>query len=223
MAHANARLGPAGRRELVRLIIEMGMSGSARPPPALGLAGDSASVVAAGLAASSSGAQHRRVDARSHQPPASLAAQRRAPSSSAQVCEARERTGWGPRLIAGETGVAHSTVHAILQAPWLLARAAPTAGAVPSLRVALPRRSAAHGRQALPALSPARSRRHRRSRKTGAEKRGGLGHDYFHAIVDDHSRLAYGELLTDERAPPPPRSANARWPGSPATASALAG
>jgi transposase InsO family protein len=27
-----------------------------------------------------------------------------------------------------------------------------------------------------------------------------LGHDYFHAIVDDHSRLAYGELLSDERA-----------------------
>jgi hypothetical protein len=27
-----------------------------------------------------------------------------------------------------------------------------------------------------------------------------LGHDFFHAIVDDHSRLAYGELLGDERA-----------------------
>ena len=27
-----------------------------------------------------------------------------------------------------------------------------------------------------------------------------LGHDYFHALVDDHSRLAYGELLDDERA-----------------------
>ncbi len=27
-----------------------------------------------------------------------------------------------------------------------------------------------------------------------------LGHDYFHAVVDDHSRLAYGELLDDERA-----------------------
>jgi hypothetical protein len=28
-----------------------------------------------------------------------------------------------------------------------------------------------------------------------------LGHDYFHAIVDDHSRLVYGELLGDERGP----------------------
>jgi transposase InsO family protein len=27
-----------------------------------------------------------------------------------------------------------------------------------------------------------------------------LGHDCFHAVVDDHSRLAYGELLADERA-----------------------
>ena len=33
------------------------------------------------------------------------------------------------------------------------------------------------------------------------QRRDPLGHDYFHAIVDDHSRLAYGELLADERAP----------------------
>jgi transposase InsO family protein len=36
--------------------------------------------------------------------------------------------------------------------------------------------------------------------KTGAEKRLALGHDYFDAVVDDHSRVAYGELLCDERA-----------------------
>jgi len=28
-----------------------------------------------------------------------------------------------------------------------------------------------------------------------------VGYDYAHAIVDDHSRLAYTELLDDERAP----------------------
>ena len=27
-----------------------------------------------------------------------------------RICEARERTGWGPRLIAGELGLAHATV-----------------------------------------------------------------------------------------------------------------
>jgi Integrase core domain len=37
--------------------------------------------------------------------------------------------------------------------------------------------------------------------RTHAEKRAALGHDFFHALVDDHSRLAYGELLADERAP----------------------
>jgi hypothetical protein len=28
-----------------------------------------------------------------------------------------------------------------------------------------------------------------------------VGYDFAHAIVDDHSRLAYVELLEDERAP----------------------
>lgn len=33
------------------------------------------------------------------------------------------------------------------------------------------------------------------------QRRNPLGHDYFHAIVDEHSRLVYGELLDDEREP----------------------
>jgi transposase InsO family protein len=37
-------------------------------------------------------------------------------------------------------------------------------------------------------------------RRTAAEKRARVGYDYAHAIVDDHSRLAYAELLADERA-----------------------
>ena len=38
-------------------------------------------------------------------------------------------------------------------------------------------------------------------RRTSAEKKERVGYDYAHAIVDDHSRLAYTELLDDERAP----------------------
>ena len=83
--------------------------------------------------------------------------QYRARLSKPRSWAARERTGWGPRLIAGETGVAHSTVHAILQAPWSLAGPPrPPREAVPALRVAVPGRSAAHGRQALSALPAAR-------------------------------------------------------------------
>jgi len=36
--------------------------------------------------------------------------------------------------------------------------------------------------------------------KTGAEKRERWGYVYAHTIVDDHSRFAYSELLSDERA-----------------------
>ena len=32
-----------------------------------------------------------------------------------RVCEARERTGWGPRLIAGELEMAHATVSRCLK------------------------------------------------------------------------------------------------------------
>jgi transposase InsO family protein len=35
---------------------------------------------------------------------------------------------------------------------------------------------------------------------TAAEKRARVGYDYAHAIVDDHSRLAYAELLPDAKA-----------------------
>jgi hypothetical protein len=34
-----------------------------------------------------------------------------------------------------------------------------------------------------------------------AAKRARPGYDHAHAILDDHSRLGYAELLTDERAP----------------------
>src|SRR2546423_15720919 len=36
--------------------------------------------------------------------------------------------------------------------------------------------------------------------RTAAERRAGVGYDYAHAIVDDHSRLGYAELLPDEKA-----------------------
>ena len=35
---------------------------------------------------------------------------------------------------------------------------------------------------------------------TGAEKRQQVGTEYAHAIIDDHTRVAYSELHPDERA-----------------------
>ena len=115
-----------------------------------------------------------------------------APSASA--------TGWGPRLIAGETGVAHSTVHAILKRHGR--SRAPRAPREPFVRYEWPCPGD------LLHMDIKRYPRFRRPghavtgdrRRTSAEIAHPLGYDYFHAIVDDHSRLAYGELLADERA-----------------------
>ncbi len=37
-------------------------------------------------------------------------------------------------------------------------------------------------------------------RSTAAQRRARLGYDYAHAVVDDHARFAYAEVLDDERA-----------------------
>src|SRR4051794_11049051 len=112
--HLRGKLGPAGRIELVRLMREDGLSERA---------------AAAALSVAPSTAHHwsvreRRADAgeracgawaldRSSRP---LRCPRQTPSKiERRVCEARRRTGWGPRLLAVETGVAHSTISAILK------------------------------------------------------------------------------------------------------------
>ena len=37
--------------------------------------------------------------------------------------------------------------------------------------------------------------------KTSAQKKAKIGYDYVHSMVDDHSRLAYSEILPDEKGP----------------------
>jgi transposase InsO family protein len=37
--------------------------------------------------------------------------------------------------------------------------------------------------------------------RTSAQKKARIGYDYIHSVVDDHSRLAYSEILDDEKAP----------------------
>ena len=39
----------------------------------------------------------------------------------------------------------------------------------------------------------------RAATRTAKHKQGPVGHDYVHSLVDDHSRLAYSEVLPDER------------------------
>ena len=197
--HANARLGPAGRRELVRLIIDLGMSERQ----------------AAACLSTSNCTAHRWKRRWLEASPEQRASgdwawdrssrPRRSPRRTAaelerRVCAARERTGWGPRLIAGEVGLSHSTVHAILKRHGC---------SRPARR---PRAQFVRYEWPCPGdLLHMDVKRYPRFRRPGHAVTGDrramalsrvnpLGHDYFHAIVDDHSRLAYGELLSDEKA-----------------------
>lgn len=199
MAHANAKLGPAGRLALVQLMIFQGRS-ERQASACLSVSPCTAHRwkkrwLDATEQERASGTWAADRSSRPHRSP------RRTPAAIEQlVCDARERTGWGPRLIAGETGVAHSTVHAILRrhnrsrAPkpereqfkryeW------PCPGDLLHMDVKRYPRFRRPGH----AVTGDRTR-------TWIDKRDALGHDYFHALVDDHSRLAYGELLGDEKA-----------------------
>jgi transposase InsO family protein len=201
MAHANARLGPAGRRELVQLMINQGM------PERRAAARLCVSPCTAHrwkrrwLEASQSDQRSGRwaLD-RSSRPRRSP--KRTRPQVERRVLAERERTGWGPRLIAGRIGVAHSTVHAILRRH---GRSRP-ARAQRQLFV----------RYEWPCpgdLLHMDVKRYPRFYRPGPQFGGGIRHrttadvharpgwEFFHAVVDDHSRLAYGELLADERAP----------------------
>jgi transposase InsO family protein len=123
------------------------------------------------------------------------------PREQRQICAARRRTGWGPRLLTVCTGHPHSTISKVLKRHGLSRppRAAreperryewPCPGDLLHMDVTLYARFERPGH----ALTGDR-------RSSAAERRAKLGYDYAHAIVDDHSRLGYAELLDDERAP----------------------
>ena len=200
MTHANARLGPAGRRELVRLMIEMNWP-ERRAAECLSVSPATAHRWKRRWLTATADERCSGVWARDRSSRPRRSPRRTAPAIEVAVLAARERTGWGPRLIAGEIGVVHSTVHAILKrhgrsrtprAPREQFRRYewPCPGDLLHMDVKRYPRFQRPGH----AVTGDRS-------KTAAEKRAPLGHDYFHAVVDDHTRLVYGELLTDERAP----------------------
>src|SRR3954447_3252740 len=196
--HLRGKLGPAGRVELVRLIVDEGVSERAAAA-ALSVAPATAHRwkqrwLMAGESDRSSGRWACDRSSRPHSSPT------RTPAAVEElVLVDRARTGHGPRLIAGRTGVAHSTVWTILNRHGCS-------------RVRAERRESVRYEWPCPGdLVHVDVKRYPRFRrpghavtgrrtKTGWDNRHLMGWDYFHAIVDDHSRLAYGELLADEKA-----------------------
>jgi transposase InsO family protein len=197
--HPNAMLGPAARVELARLQVDLGMSERA---------------AAAALSVSHRTARRwkqRRLSATPEELASGAWAQdrssrpQRSPNRSSaererRVCQERRRTGWGPRLIAGRIGIAHSTVHAVLRRHGL-SRPEP-AEREPVRRYEWPcpgdliqvdtKRLARFTR-------PGHKVTGNRT-TTGAEKREKVGWEFCHSAIDDHSRIAYTEIHHDEKA-----------------------
>jgi transposase InsO family protein len=118
-----------------------------------------------------------------------------------RICAARRRSGWGPRLIAGDTGHAHATVWRTLKRAGI-SRAAreprerPRLYELPCPGDLLHIDSKRFARFTRPGHAVTGDRH-----VSGAEKRKRVGYEWVHSLVDDHTRLAYSELHPDERAP----------------------
>lgn len=128
---------------------------------------------------------------------------RLAPELEEAICACRRRTGWGPRLIAGATGFCHSTVWKVLRRAGISRR--PRAPREAANRYEWPCPGdllhmdvSRHARFERPGHAVTGDRSNRTRGWMRPETR--VGYDYAHAIVDDHSRLAYVELHADERA-----------------------
>src|SRR5881398_1343036 len=199
--HANAKLGLAGRLALVRAV-EDGLSLKA---------------AAAAFSVSPATAHrwwHRWLEAgeearrtlsclldrssRPHRSPRRLA-----PQLEQAICDCRRQPGWGPRLVAGATGFAHSTVWKVLRRAGI--SRAPRASRGPANRYEWPCPGdllhmdvCSYARFLRPGHRVTGDRSQRSRRWMRVETR--VGYDYAHAIVDDHSRLAYVELHDDEKA-----------------------
>jgi transposase InsO family protein len=198
--HRNAKLGLAGRRELV-----------------LAIAGGSSLREAAATFHVSVATAHRwwhrwlKASAAERRSLACLldrssrptrSPRRLAPELERAICDCRRKTGWGPRLIAGATGFTHSTVWKVLRRAGI--SRPPRTSKQPANRYEWPCPGD------LLHMDVSRYARFLRPghRVTGDRSQRGdwmrpaarVGYDYAHAIVDDHSRLAYVELHHDEKA-----------------------
>ena len=195
MQHRNAPLTPIGRRRLVALVEDDGLTFAA----AAAAANVSRSTAHTWVTRWREAGEARRADlscledrpSRPHHSPTMLSAE-----DHDRCCEVRRRTGWGPRLVASEVGIPHATVHRALRRRGC------------SRRSRAPRESVIRYEWPCPGnLLHVDTKRHARFVEPGHAVTGertygsvGAGWEFVHAIVDDCSRLAYAEVHDDERA-----------------------
>jgi transposase InsO family protein len=117
-----------------------------------------------------------------------------------RVCEARQRTGWGPRLIASELEMAHATVSRCLVRRGLSRMPATPREQVRRFEWPCPGDLLQMDTKRLARFSRPGHRVTGDRHRTGAEKRSRVGWEFCHSIVDDHTRIAYTEIHADENA-----------------------
>ena len=117
-----------------------------------------------------------------------------------RVCAARRRTGWGPRLLASKLDMPHATVSRCLERRGMSRPPKPIREQVrrfewpcPGDLLQMDTKRFARFSSAGHAVTGDRTR-------SGAQRRERVGYEIAHSIIDDHSRLAYTELHTDERS-----------------------
>jgi transposase InsO family protein len=142
-----------------------------------------------------SGAWAQDRSSRPHRSPNRCSAER-----ERRVCHERRRTGWGPRLIAGRIGMAHSTVHAVLRRHGLSRAPKPERDPVRRYEWPCPGDLIQVDTKRLARFSrPGHKVTGNRS-STGAAKREKVGWEFCHSAIDDHTRIAYTEIHRDEKA-----------------------
>jgi transposase InsO family protein len=199
--HANAKLGLAGRFALVKAI-EEGMTLKAA---AAAFSVSPATAHRWWHRWRTAGEEARRTlsclfdrPSRPHCSPRQLA-----PELEEAICRCRRQTGWGPRLVAGAIGFAHSTVWKVLKRAGISRPA--KAVKEPANRYEWPcpgdllhMDTSRYARFLRPGHRATGDRSQRSRNWMRPETR--VGYDFAHAIVDDHSRLAFVELHGDEKA-----------------------
>jgi transposase InsO family protein len=201
MAHANARLTPAGRRILCQRIA------AGRPvahvAAEMGISRTCAYRWWARWRAEGSAGLIDRPSCAHHHP-------RRIPAQlEAQVVELRQARKLGPARIAPLVGLPASTVYRVLCRHRLQRLAwmdRPTGQPIrryerahPGELVHLDVKKLGRLRDGGGHRVHGRDSTQHRTRDQQRARRGRIGYDYVHAAIDDHSRLAYAEVLSDER------------------------
>lgn len=204
MGHRNARLTVYGRGLLVeRVLAGMPVAHAAR---AMGVSRQSAHRWLSRFAAEGPAGLEDRSSRPGRMPG------RTRPEVEARVVEARRRLRWGPDRLGPELGIPARTVSRILRRHQMprLVECDPLTGEVIRASKATAVRYEKDRPGELIHVDVKKIgripegggwRALGRQVRTAARRKARVGYDYVHSAVDDHSRLAYSEILNDEQGP----------------------